>query len=137
MNDLIKFTETATQVQKKSGVNIVELLKDAPLGNVMVAVNTMSVSQLVKLATGVSPMKLIHGLKIINADQIKTVPFEKLRIVLFDGDMHIVEGLQKRFTTEQIIKALNELSESELSGLLKSNDFEKMTSRICEINGVL
>lgn len=133
----LKTISSLREVEKKSGVQLLPLLSSVPFGNVFTAFSNIPVTDIVDMVVGVSPSKLVHGLSIITPNQIEEVPVENLKAVLFHGNMGTVGKLQERIKEGYIIHALREMSSEEICELLVRDDYEEISRRIYDLNGVI
>lgn len=111
-------------MEQETGESLPVLLKQVPFMTVMTAFKEISVSNLIEMVQSVPMSKLIHGLSIISIDEIEQIPVEKLKIVLKYGNMNTVSKLQEQFGSRTIIIVLHKLTESELTALLKEDNYE-------------
>lgn len=129
MLDLQIFTKV-NEVEKQTGQSLLSLLSKVPLGNVLMALKELQVTDLVEMVNSVSVSKLIQGLTIITPDEISQISAPKLKLVLKYGNMSTVEQLQSQFGSRSIIIAIKKLSETELKSLLDEDNFEAMSAVI-------
>ena len=129
MLDLQIFTKV-NEVEKQTGQSLFSLLSRVPLGNVLMALKELQVTDLVEMVNSVSVSKLIQGLTIITPDEISQISAPKLKLVLKYGNMSTVEQLQSQFGSRSIIIAIKKLSETELKSLLDEDNFEAMSAVI-------
>lgn len=129
MLDLQMFTKV-NEVEKQTGQSLFSLLSKVPLGNVLMALKELQVTELVEMVNSVPVSKLIQGLTIITPDEISQISAPKLKLVLKYGNMSTVEQLQSQFGSRSIIIAIKKLSETELKSLLDEDNFEAMSAVI-------
>lgn len=114
------------EVEKQSQRSLVSVLGQVPFSNVVTAFKVISVSDLVDMVRSVPIEKLCRGLQIITVSEIEQISVEKLKIVLFTGNMETVGRIQTFFGEQVVIKAVNGLAISELRGLLERDSFEEI-----------
>lgn len=129
MLDLQMFTKV-NEVEKQTGQSLFSLLSKVPLGNVLMALKELQVTELVEMVNSVPVSKLIQGLTIITPDEISQIEVEKLKIVLKYGDMNNVAKLQEKFSERSIIIAISKMSCRRLQELLEQNNLEVMIKSI-------
>lgn len=132
MLDLQIFAKV-NEVEKQTGQSLLSLLSKVPLGNVLMALKELQVTDLVEMVNSVSVSKLIQGLTIITPDEISQISAPKLKLVLKYGNMSTVEQLQSQFGSRSIIIAIKKLSETELKSLLDEDNFEAMSAVISSL----
>ena len=120
----LQILKKINKVEQETGESLPVLLKQVPFMTVMTAFKEISVSNLIEMVQSVPMSKLIHGLSIISIDEIEQIPVEKLKIVLKYGNMNTVSKLQEHFGSRTIIIVLHKLTESELTALLKEDNYE-------------
>ena len=120
----LQILKKINKVEQETGESLPVLLKQVPFMTVMTAFKEISVSNLIEMVQSVPMSKLIHGLSIISIDEIEQIPVEKLKIVLKYGNMNTVSKLQEQFGSRTIIIVLHKLTESELTALLKEDNYE-------------
>lgn len=125
------------EVEVKSGTSVTKLLTQVPFGNVVTSFKHIPIPDLVEMVMGVTPTKLVRGLTIISPNEISQVPYDKLKLVLFHGNMETVARLQETLSEAFIINALKSMSHDELKSLLMGDDFLTISDRILELNGVV
>lgn len=120
----LQILKKINKVEQETGESLPVLLKQVPFMTVIAAFKEISVSNLIEMVQSVPMSKLIHGLSIISIDEIEQIPVEKLKIVLKYGNMNTVSKLQEQFGSRTIIIVLHKLAESELTALLKEDNYE-------------
>ena len=120
----LQILKKINKVEQETGESLPVLLKQVPFMTVMTAFKEISVSNLIEMVQSVPMSKLIHWLSIISIDEIEQIPVEKLKIVLKYGNMNTVSKLQEQFGSHTIIIVLHKLTESELTALLKEDNYE-------------
>lgn len=108
MLDLQMFTKV-NEVEKQTGQSLFSLLSKVPLGNVLMALKELQVTELVEMVNSVPVSKLIQGLTIITPDEISQISAPKLKLVLKYGNMSTVEQLQSQFGSRSIIIAIKKI----------------------------
>lgn len=136
MFDLQLFNKVS-EVEKKTGKSLPSILSKVPFGNVVTAFKVVPVNDLIKMVSSVSLDKLVEGLCIITPKEIESVSPDKLLIVLVNGNMETVRSLQEKYSDEDIIKVLSELSKEELMALLVEDNFCAICAVVDGICGIV
>lgn len=136
MLDLQIFNKVAT-VEKETGHTLPEILGKVPFGTVVTAFKVIPVNILVDMVKSVPIEKLVTGLTLITPKQIVEIPYDKLAIVLKEGNMETVDKLQQKYSEGTIIFTLNKMSKYEIKKLLSEDNFENIVLAIDEKNGII
>lgn len=132
----------AKEIKEATGKDIMVVLKDTKtypkvLPNTITAFMAIGVSDLVEMVNSVPLGKLVHGLSIINSNQIKNIPVEKLKFVLKYGNMDTVAKIQSEFRDDSVELAIKRMSLGQLKDLLVEDSFEAICSTIRMLNGII
>lgn len=116
------------EVEKQTGEILPEILGKVPFNNVITSIKVIPVGDLIDMVKGVSLPTLVEGLTIITPKQISSVPVDKLKVVLFSGNMKLVGELQYLYGEDKIIEALSKMSTKQIEVLLSEDN----SSSVCQ-----
>lgn len=128
-----KLIKKVSEIEENTGEKLSSVLPKVPVNNVVKALKFIPTSYLIKMVKSVHLDKLIKGLNIITPKEIENISPDKLLIVLVDGNMETVKSLQEKYSEDEIIKAISDLSDEKLKELLTKDDFDKICLTIDEI----
>lgn len=119
------------ELELLTNVRLENLLKsEVPTITIRVAIRYLSIEHLFDLVTCVSFNKLVKGLKIVKVSQIQDIPHDKLRIILEDGDMNILEKINATYEPGYVTQAVLNLSPQTLRTVMRMYDEEELQSLI-------
>lgn len=133
----LELVKKVNEVEKKTGESMANILGNVPFSNVVTSFKVIPVSDLVDMVMGVSISTLVEGLTIITPKQISNIPVDKLKVVLFSGNMQLVGDLQDKYGEDRIIEALSKMSVRQVETILSEGNFSSVCSAIDNVLGII
>ncbi len=129
MKEMQLFTKIK-QVEDKTGTTLPEILNKVPFTTVVTAFKEIQVSDLIEMVQSTSINNLIHGLTIIDVQEIEQISIDRLKTVLKFADMNTIEKVNKQCGSRSVIIAINKMTTSQIEDLLVENNLDVMIHTI-------
>lgn len=134
MSNYLKVIKDVNMLQNNTGKNLIKEIKKVPITNVISAFKSIQISDLSEMVMSTSIPNLVEGLTIITPNQIKSIPVDKLKLILKLGKMNTIRRLQYYYGESKIITILNKIPIDLLSNLLILDNFDKIIYQIDLLN---
>lgn len=129
MKEIQLFTKIK-QVEDKTGTTLPEILNKVPFTTVVTAFKEIQVSDLIEMVQSTSINNLVHGLTIIDVQEIEQISVDRLKTVLKFADMNTIEKINQQLGSRSVIIAINKMTPSQIKDLLVENNLDVMIHTI-------